>query len=274
MNDRPFSPFCVINGEPATWEKMLPVATQNYGHITMLQMREGMVRGLGHHLARLDAANRELFGRALPSMQVLEGLRAAAAARPDATVRVNVFAGDDIENVMVTALPPVEPDWRPARFDLVAYERDMAHLKHVGSFGLSLRQRRAVAEGYDGAVFYDRHGEVSEATIWNVGFFIDDAIVWPSAASLRGISQIIIDEGLSAAGVEVRYEPVHIDALPRYRSAFLSNSATFGRLLSSIGQVTFDTSAHASEIIRRAYEQTPLEPIPWSDDRVLAAGAL
>ena len=256
------SPFCIINGAPATWEKMLPVATQNYGHITMVQMRGGMVRGLEHHLARLKAANRELFGRTLAVKDVLEGLRAVGEARPDATVRVNVFAGEEAENVMVTAMEPIEPNWIPARFALIAYERDMAHLKHVGSFGLSLRQRQAVAEGYDGAVFYDRNNEISEATIWNVGFFDGDTVVWPSAPSLRGISQIIIDEGLLAAGVKVRYEPVHTGSLSRYDSAFLTNSITFGRLLSSIGEVTFDTCTDASQIIRRAYESTPFLPIP------------
>ncbi len=255
-------PFCVINGAPATWETMLPAATQNYGHITMVQMRAGLVRGLEHHLARLDTANRELFGRALSVERVLEGLRTVTIARPNATVRVNVFAGDAAENVMITAMEPIEPEWRPARFGLIPYERDMAHLKHVGSFGLSLRQRQAVADGYDGAVFHDRHGEISEATIWNVGFFNDDTVIWPSAPSLRGISQIIVDEGLLAAGVEVRYEPVHTRSLSRYEAAFISNSTTFGRALSSIGEVSFSTSSNASRIIRRAYESTPFLPIP------------
>lgn len=251
------TPVCLIDDRVATWEKMLPVATQNYGHITMLQMRGGMIRGLEHHLRRLDEASRELFGTALPPASVTSGLRILAGLRPDATVRVNVFQGVDGVSVMVTATSPIEPEWRPARFSLVSYERDMPHLKHVGSFGLSLRQRQAVSGGYDGAVFVDRHGMITEATIWNVGFFDGDTVVWPSSPSLRGVSQIMIDEGLAAEGINARYEPVRPEALGRYRSAFLSNSTTYGQQLQSIGDAMFDTPIDAMETIRRAYERTP-----------------
>ncbi|GCD48319.1 hypothetical protein [Streptomyces paromomycinus] len=36
-----------------------------YGHAIAMQVRGGQVRGLGFHLARLDAATRELFGERL-----------------------------------------------------------------------------------------------------------------------------------------------------------------------------------------------------------------
>lgn len=254
-------PICLINGRAATWEHMLPVATQNFGHITMLQMRGGRVRGLEHHLRRLDVANRELFGRALPDASVIDGLRALAGSSLDATVRVNVFEGAGSENVMITATPPIEPEWQPARFSLVSHERDMPHLKHVGSFGLSLRQRQAVDGGHDGAVFFDRHGTLTEATIWNVGFFDGDTVVWPSAPSLRGVSQIIIDEGLAANGVEIRYEAIRVQALDRYRAAFLSNSTTYGRPLQAIGDTTFQAPYDTRRTIRDAYERTPWLPV-------------
>lgn len=254
-------PLCLVNEQGAAWEDLLKVATQNYGHITMLQMRRGMVRGLEHHLRRLDGANRELFGRPLAAGRVIDSLKVVAAERPDATVRVNVFEGAAYENIMVTATAPVEPEWRPARFSLVPFERDLPHLKHVGGFGLLLRQRRAAEEGYDGAVFFDRHGQVSEATLWNVGFFRDEAVIWPSAGSLRGVTQIIIDEGLAAMGLASRYEPVWVDALGRYEAAFLSNSATYGRPLGAIGDVRFETSPSATEVIRAAYERTPMLPL-------------
>ena len=133
----------------------------------------------------------------------------------------------------------------------------MPHLKHVGSFGLSLRQRQAVAGGYDGAVFVHRHGMITEATIWNLGFFDGDTVVWPSAPSLRGISQIMIDEGLAAEGIDVRYEAVRPEGLRRFRSAFLSNSTTYGQQLRSIGDVMFGTPIDAMDTIRRAYERAP-----------------
>lgn len=68
---------------------------------------------------------------------------------------------------------------------------------------------------------------ITEATIWNVGFFAGDTVVRLSAPSLRGISQIMIDEGLAAEGIDVRYEPLRPEALGRYRSAFLSSFTTY-----------------------------------------------
>lgn len=254
-------PLCMIDGMPATAEALLPAATQNFGHITILQMRGGKVRGLSHHLERLENANRELFGRAAPLARISDGLAAIAAARPDATVRVNIFEGETDEHVMLTVTAPVEPDWRPVRFSLVPYERDLPHLKHVGSFGLLLRQRQAQAAGYDGAVFFDRHGCISEATIWNIGFLAGSEVVWPATAALRGITQTLIDEGLAALGVSVRYEQVRIDELARFRAAFLSNSNTYGRPLQALGTHTFDDCTEVSSLIRRAYEHSPMRSV-------------
>lgn len=192
--------FCLIDGRPATVEALLPVATINYGHITIMQVRDGMVRGFRHHLDRLQAANIALFGRALDRRRIAAFVSAATEARPDATLRVNIFAGDPAEHVMVTATPPVAHDPTPARFSLVVFERDMPRLKHVGSFGLTLRQREAIAAGYDGAVFVDRAGQVSEATIWNVGFHDGNAIIWPDAAALAGVTRTILNEGICRDG--------------------------------------------------------------------------
>lgn len=252
-------PLCMIDGRPATAEAMLPAATSNYGHITIMQVRGGRVRGFHHHLRRLDQANMALFGRGLDPRRLAEFVVAATEARPDATLRINIFGGDAEEHVMVTAFAPAEHDPAPARFSLVPFERDMPHLKHVGSFGLSLRQRQAVTAGFDGAVFVDRHGRVSEATIWNVGFRDGDAAVWPDAPHLAGITQIIINEGFAALGVPVRYEDVRADALGRYGGAFLTNSSTFGRPLAAIGSHSFALDPEWDALLVRAYELTPWE---------------
>ena len=53
-------------------------ALGSYGHFTAMQVRAGATRGLPLHLARLDAANRELFGVPL-------------AGQADASVRVYVY---------------------------------------------------------------------------------------------------------------------------------------------------------------------------------------
>lgn len=259
--DPAFAPICCIDGAPASHDALVSVATTNYGHITIMQSRQGWVRGLAYHLDRLEAANQELFGRSLGRHRVIECLLSVANERPNATLRINIFGGDCYEHVMVTATPPVVPNRRAAQFSLVPFERDMPHLKHAGSFGLALRQRLAIAAGYEGAVFVDREGQISEATIWNVGFFEGESVVWPRARTLRGITQMIIDDGLARLGVPVRYEPVPVDALGLYRSAFLTNSNTFGRPLASIGGHRFEIDPANDALLQRAYELTELKPI-------------
>jgi hypothetical protein len=48
----------------------------------------GRTRGLGLHLARLEAAHREVYGRALGGEEVRARIRHALGGRPDASVRV------------------------------------------------------------------------------------------------------------------------------------------------------------------------------------------
>ena len=53
-----------IDGRPASpdaWH----ILDLGYGHFTAMQVRGGRTRGLDLHLARLDAANREMFGQPL-----------------------------------------------------------------------------------------------------------------------------------------------------------------------------------------------------------------
>ena len=51
-------PRTEIDGRSPRVEDLLIPALVNYGHITVMQVRDRAVRGLGLHLGRLDAANR------------------------------------------------------------------------------------------------------------------------------------------------------------------------------------------------------------------------
>src|SRR5216684_2028190 len=80
-----------IEGAAATVERLSAVAPAGYGHFTAMQVRDHRVRGLGLHLARLDAANLELFDVGLDPGQVRDHIRhALGAGTPDASVRVYV----------------------------------------------------------------------------------------------------------------------------------------------------------------------------------------
>ena len=59
-----------IDGEPASVDQLRSAALSGFGHFTAMQVRDRKVRGFGHHLVRLDAANRELFGAKVDEQKV------------------------------------------------------------------------------------------------------------------------------------------------------------------------------------------------------------
>ena len=54
-----------VNGREADQATVSLLDHEGWGHFTAMQVRGGRVRGLGLHLARLEAAHREVYGRAL-----------------------------------------------------------------------------------------------------------------------------------------------------------------------------------------------------------------
>src|ERR1700739_3822058 len=54
-----------------------------------MQVRDGRTRGLDLHLARLDAAHRDIYGKSLDGNLVRARIRHALDGQPDASVRVS-----------------------------------------------------------------------------------------------------------------------------------------------------------------------------------------
>jgi branched-subunit amino acid aminotransferase/4-amino-4-deoxychorismate lyase len=98
---------------------------EDYGHFTALQVRDGATRGLRLHLARLDAANRELFGEPLDADAVRERLRRELDGRTDASVRFAVRrpAGEpgSAPTAVVTVDDPVAMPAGPLRLKSATY---------------------------------------------------------------------------------------------------------------------------------------------------------
>ncbi len=107
MTTGPAAMRAEIEGAAATVERLSAVAPAGYGHFTAMQVRDHRVRGLGLHLARLDAANLELFDVGLDPGQVRDHIRhALGAGTPDASVRVYVCEAPGGPSVLVTVRPP------------------------------------------------------------------------------------------------------------------------------------------------------------------------
>jgi branched-subunit amino acid aminotransferase/4-amino-4-deoxychorismate lyase len=223
-----------IDGRPATMQQLSAAALTNYGHFTAMQVRDRRVRGLDLHLARLDAANQEMFGAALDPAQVRTLVRhALGEGTRDASVRIHLYETPAGIPVMVTVRPPGGMLARPWRLQPVPYQRPLAHIKHLGDFGQSYYRRLAQRNGFDEALLTGTGGLICEGSVTNIGFFDGDAILWPDAPVLPGITMQILQRTLPSHGVPTRTIPVHTADLGSFTAVFVTNS----RGIAPVGQV-------------------------------------
>jgi branched-subunit amino acid aminotransferase/4-amino-4-deoxychorismate lyase len=252
-----------VNGGPATADQLAHPALVNYGHFTAMQVRGGAVRGLGLHLSRLDSATRELFGSGLDGELVRARVRhALSAGVRDASVRISVFQpdGDEQPSIMVVVRPPADPPAAPQRLTAVAYQRPVPHIKHAGTFGQFYYGLAAEHAGFDDALLTAPGGVIAESTIANIGFFDGDAVIWPAAPLLAGITMQVIATALAEEGVPSRNDTVRVGDLGSFRSVFLTNSLG----VTPVGQIDDQFLASDTEFTQHladVYASVPWDPI-------------
>ncbi|WP_229680596.1 aminotransferase class IV [Saccharopolyspora thermophila] len=119
----------------------------------------------------------------------------------------------------------------------------------------------AAAQGFDDAVFLDRRGRLSEATIWNLAFWDGTAVVWPEADVLGGITMGILRRQLHRIGIPQRTRPVTPADLPALAGAVVMNSWTPGVAVTRIGSTPLPEAPSFLDILHRAYQaETPTVP--------------
>jgi len=250
-----------IDGVTASPGGLRAAALGGYGHFTAMQVRGGRVRGLDRHLARLDAANREVFGAGIDAAAVTEHIRHALGDDiSDASVRVYVQEADGSPAIMVTVRPPGGMPARPWKLRAVPYQRSLAHIKHTGDFGQRYYQRLAHASGFDEALLTGPDAIISEGTITNIGFFDGTGIVWPAAPALRGITMQVLELHLSGHGLSSRRAPVHLPDVPSFAAVFVTNS----RGIAAVGQIDdlgLPVDLELMKTLTQAYESAPWDPI-------------
>ncbi|GAB3157543.1 aminotransferase class IV family protein [Amycolatopsis stemonae] len=253
-----------LNGEPLDPGAFVAGMT-SYGHFTAMQVRDGRVRGLAHHLERLTVSTRLLFGADLDVDRVLAHVRQAVAGEPALSVRVVVLTRSFDEpmtpEILVRTHPPQEPDPAPLRLKTVPYQRDLPQVKHLGTFGLIHHSRQAQLAGFDDALFVDPAGRISEASIWNAGFLAGDTVVWPEAAVLPGITMLVQQEALRRRGVPQETREVRPADLPGFDAMFLTNSETPGRAVAAVDDLVLPPADRAVELLAGAYETVPWDKI-------------
>ena len=223
-----------IDGVTASPDQLRAAALGGYGHFTAMQVRGGRVRGFDRHLARLDAANREVFGAGIDAAAVRDYIRHALGdSIGDASVRVYVQEADGSPSTMVTARPPGGMPSTPWKLRAVPYQRSLAHIKHTGDFGQRYYQRVAHASGFDEALLTGPDAVISEGSITNVGFFSGTEVIWPAAPALAGITMQLLEPALAARGVPSRRAHVRLPDLASFTAVFVTNA----RGIAPVGQV-------------------------------------
>jgi branched-subunit amino acid aminotransferase/4-amino-4-deoxychorismate lyase len=209
-----------VNGRGAGQAELSLLDHEGWGHFTAMQVRGGGTHGLDLHLARLEAAHQEVYRRPLGGQEVRNRIRHALGGRPDASVRVyGYWAG-----LIVTVRAPQDMPDRPHSMKVAQFQRPLARLKHVGSWGQGRSQDDAIAAGFDEGLLTDETGRISEGTITNVGFWRDGTVVWPDAPKLDGITMLVLRRQLAAAGVSQAEEEVRVQDLAGYDGMILCNS--------------------------------------------------
>ncbi|MGZ9114601.1 MAG: aminotransferase class IV [Brevundimonas sp.] len=259
-----------VDGAPATPDDLTHVALVNYGAYTSFRVEQGGVRGLDLHLARLEAEAIELFGEAVGEMRLRELMRAAAAERGDCWLRVSLFSSEigprtpdwsGQPKVMIAASSPPPPLADSVRLQIQTYVREAPHLKHAATFGLIRARRTARFAGFDDALFVNTEGEISEGSIWNIGFISGEEVTWPQAPMLAGVAQALVQRGLGSFGLTGKTAAVHVDDLPGFDGAFICNSATPACPVAAIGDQAITTAPGMIDRLQAAWASNPVQPI-------------
>jgi branched-subunit amino acid aminotransferase/4-amino-4-deoxychorismate lyase len=229
-----------------------------FGHFTAMQVRGGRTRGLALHLARLEAANRELFGVGLNGDHVRSLIRHALDRTEDASVRVYCFETDAEPALMVTVREPAELA-SPQRLRSVRYLRPDAHLKHLAT-GQGYYSWQARRHGFDDALLVAETGTIAETATGNIGLFDGSGVVWPDAPMLPGITLQLLERILPEQGVSVQRASVMLEDVPRFDGAFLSSARGVGAV-NAIDGVDLPEQEERIAAVVEAYASVPWDPI-------------
>ncbi|GHH33568.1 aminotransferase class IV [Streptomyces candidus] len=263
------APYTEIDGRTPTAPEMhavLPQLTSGYGHFTAAQVRDGRVRGLDLHLARLTAGTRELFGADLDGERIRELLRHALAGAGvrDASARVHVYGsgyGPDVPlTVVITIRPPMAPPVASLSLLPVPYLRPVPHVKHLGSFAQTYYTLLAERQGHDSALLTGPDGEISEGAVTNIVFHDGSSLVWPDSPALHGITQALLERHLPAAGPASVRRPVTLADLPAYRAAFVTNSHGIAAV-HRIGDTEFPVDAELLKTLTEVHDSAPWDAV-------------
>ncbi|WP_307960740.1 aminotransferase class IV [Sinorhizobium medicae] len=98
---------------------------------------------------------------------------------------------------------------------------------------------------------------LSEATIWNLVYWDGEAVVWPEAAVLAGVTMGVVSRQLKRLGIPQRREEITLENLKHLQGAAVMNSWTPGVPVTTIGQVVLPEAKPFIELLHKAYIAEP-----------------
>lgn len=242
-----------VNGRPADAQARAILDHEAWGHFTAMQVRDRRTRGLDLHLARLDAAQREIYGAGLDGELVLARIAHALGDVRDASVRVYAYwAG-----VIVTVRPPADLPARPHSMASQRYQRPLARLKNSGSWAGGFYRQQALDAGFDEGLLIDEATRISEGTITNVGFWRGGEIVWPQAPMLPGVTMAVLRRELRCAQASAT---VRLTDIPSYDGMFLCNARGWAPV-HRVDDMDIATDPRLSESLAAAYDGAAQDPL-------------
>lgn len=256
-----------INAEPVHNPDLLPLAFSGFAHFTAMQVRDRKVKGMDLHLSRLREASISLFDTALPDEKILRSIRlAVGGCQSDMSLTATVYSpeGEFTANsmgtepaILIRTAPPSDGPTGPVRLGVVVHERHMAAIKHVGEGAKTYYLHRAIEQGFDDAAFVDRHGRLSEGTIWNLAFWDGDAVVWPHAEVLAGTMMGMVQRQLTRMGIPQQHREIRLVDLTGFSGAVIMNSWTPGVAVTAIGPSKIEEAKQFLSLLRQAYDAEP-----------------
>lgn len=252
-----------IDGRDATAAELAALAFSGFAHFTAMQVREGGIRGIDLHLDRLRSASDTLFGRSLADEQIRTYMRGALeTSQANQSMTLTMFSrtgeftpvgAESDPAVFIRTGPASNGPAGPLRLAVVEHERPLAAIKHVGEATKTYFLRQAVRSGFNDAAFIDARGRLSEATIWNLVFWDGDAVIWPKASMLEGVTMRILRRRLTQLGVPQREEPISLDRLKELDGAAVMNSWNPGIAVHGIGATDLPEARAFIALLHDAY---------------------
>lgn len=260
-----------LNGQQIPDSELTNLAFAGFAHFTALQVRNHRVKGLDLHSDRLRQASVALYGRTLSDEQLRYYIRSAIESGPaDQSLTVTLyspegeFTANSMESdpaIFIRTSAPASGPSGPLRLAAIPHERPLPEIKHVGEIGKTYYLHLAIRQGFDDAAFVDRHGHLSEGSIWNLAFWDGETILWPKARMLKGTMMGIVQRQLSLLDIPQRSETITLEHLSGLQGAAVMNSWTPGISVTDIASNPFSRSEQLVSLLYKAYIAEPAERV-------------